>query len=156
MININNYTDELIMDFSNPLFQHAFKEYFSEIGINVQDWDDLFQEMNTEGGNFAFVRMAENKDFIGFIMFKPIVFTSWFFEETYGFIREFWVSEKYRGKQHGSDLLEIVEKYLIDQGIYSSILTTDTAENFYLKRGYAKLPGCKAKNEDAVFVKRLK
>ena len=32
--------------------------------------------------------------------------------------------------------------------MYTSILTTDTAEPFYLKHGYRKAAGCKAKNED--------
>jgi len=33
---------------------------------------------------------------------------------------------------------------------------TDTAESFYLKRGYVKVPGCRAKNNIDVYVKRLK
>lgn len=78
-----------------------------------------------------------------------------FLKKPYGFIREFWVAEKHRNKKHGSELLKIAEQYLYEQGIYSSILTTDTAEHFYLKHGYEKIPGCKAKNDDDVFVKRL-
>lgn len=150
------YSDMLISDFLDPIFQDAFKQYFSELGIKVKDWDGLFKEMNDDGDNLAFVRLDENKEVIGFIQFKPIVFTSWFFEETYGFIREFWVAEKHRNKRHGSELLEITEQYLCDQGIYSSILTTDTAEYFYMKHGYVKAPGCKARNKDDVYVKRLK
>ena len=80
------FSDMLISDFSEPLFQTAFQTYFSELGITVRDWDGLFREMNDEGDNQAFVR---------------------------------------------------------------------TAERFYLKHGYRKAAGCKAKNEDEVFVKRL-
>lgn len=153
---MSRYTDELISDFLDPVFQNAFKQYFLELNINIKDWDGLFKEMNDEGGNLALVRLDENKEVIGFIQFKPIVFTSWFFEETYGFIREFWVAKKYRNKRHGSELLEIAEQYLYEQGMFSSILTTDTAEQFYLRHGYVKLSGCKAKNKDDVYVKRLK
>jgi len=153
---MNQYADKLISDFTDPLFQNAFRKYFSELQINVEDWDGLFREMNEENGNLAFIRIDENDKVVGFIQFAPIVFTSWFFEETYGFIREFWVAAEHRGKRHGSELLKIAEQYFFDNGIYSTILTADTAEDFYVKHGYVKVPGCKALNEDNVFVKRLK
>lgn len=149
------YTDAFITDFSNPLFQDAFRAYFAELGIPVKDWSGLFQEMNDEGGNTAFLRIAEDGSLIGFIQFRPIVFTSSFFEETCGFIREFYVAEKYRKKGCGTALLFMAENYFREKDIEISILTTDTAEDFYRKNGYEKLSGCKAKNQDAVFVKRI-
>ena len=149
------FSDVLISDFSDPLFQTAFQTYFSELGITVNDWDGLFREMNDEGDNQAVVRTAGDGSIIGFIQFKPTKFTSWFFEETCGFIREFWISNANRNAGHGSALLRIAENYFMEHGMYTSILTTDTAERFYLKHGYRKAPGCKAKNEDEVFVKHL-
>ena len=86
------FSDEAITDFTMPQFRAAFRAYFAELGIKVGDWDALFREMNEEGGNRAFVRMAEDGSAAGFIQFKPVKFTSWFFEETCGFIREFWVA----------------------------------------------------------------
>lgn len=150
-----SYQDERISDFTNPLFQDAFRAYFAELGISVGDWDGLFQQMNEEGGNFAFLRTAKDGSLIGFIQFRPMVFTSSFFEETCGFIREFWVAEKFRGARHGSALLYQAENYFKDRGIYTSILTTDTAAGFYTENGYAQAPACKAKNQDMVYVKRL-
>ena len=91
-----------------------------------------------------------------FIQFKPIKFSSWFFEETCGFIREFWISEAYRNAGHGTELLRLAEDYFKKHGMYTSILTTDTAERFYLKHGYQNAWGCEAKNKDAVFVKHLR
>ena len=35
----SEFTDVLISDFSDPLFQTAFQTYFSELGITVKDWD---------------------------------------------------------------------------------------------------------------------
>lgn len=148
-------TDELISDFSDPLFQYAFMQYFKDLNLDVDDWPGIFREMNEEGRNLAYVRLNENGEVIGFIQFCTIEFTSWFFNETYGFIREFWVDEKYRNKGHGSELLKLAEKYLQKQGIYSFILTTDTAENFYIKNGYVKASGCRAKNDDNIYIKRL-
>ena len=146
--------DTLISDFSNTLFQDAFRQYFSELGITVKDWDGLFKEMSDEKETCAIVRTDEDR-IVGFVMFAPIAFTSWFFEETCVFIREFWISEEYRNQGHGSALLKIVEDHFSGEGIYTSILTTDTAESFYLNHGYEKASGCKAKNKDTVYIKRL-
>ena len=152
-------SDKLITDFTDPVFQGAFKQYFTELGISVKDWDGLFQEMNAgDGGekNAAYVRTAADGSVIGFIQFVPIRFTSWFFEETLGFIREFWVAEAFRGRGHGTELLVLAEEYFLEHGIDADILTTDTARRFYERRGYVRVHGCRAKNQDEVFVKRLK
>ena len=152
----SKFTDVLISDSSDPLFQSGFKAYFSELGVTVRNWGRMFRKMNEDDGNQAYIRTTKDGSIIGFIQFKPIKFTSWFFEETCGFIREFWVSETYRNAGHGAALLRLAEDYFKKQGLCTSILTTDTAEHFYLNHGYQKAPGCKAKNEDEVFFKRLK
>ena len=149
------FKDTLISDFTDPIFRAAFQAYFTELDIRIKNWDGLFQEMNTDGGNKAFVRTDGIGNVVGFIQCKPILFTSCFFEETYGFIREFWVSPKYRNSGHGSALLQLAEVHFKEQGIFTSILTTDTAERFYLKHGYQKAWGIKAKNKMEVFIKRL-
>ena len=154
-----DHADVPVTDFTDPVFQAAFRRYFAELGINVKDWDGLFQEMNRgDGGekNGAYVRMAADGGVIGFILFVPIRFTSWFFEETAGFIREFWVAEAFRGRGHGAELLALAERRFLERGICTSILTTDTARQFYERRGYVGAHGCRAKNQDEVFVKRLR
>ena len=117
------YSDNLISDFSDSLFQAAFKQYFSELGLHIRDWDGLFREMNADGGNLAFVRTSESGNVIGFIQFKPLKFTC-------GFIREFWVADEYRNQAHGSALLALAEEHFLKNGIYTSILTTDTISGF--------------------------
>lgn len=149
---ILNYKDFVITDFLDIRFQKAFKKYFKELGIEVKDWDGLFNEINEDKNTRTIVRM-KNDDVVGFIMFQPVVFESWFFEEKCGFIREFWVSNDHRNLGYGSDLLNQVESYFKNQEIYRLILTTDTAEEFYFKHGYKLLKSCKAKNGDDVFVK---
>lgn len=153
-----DYSDVLILDFSDPAFQAAFQQYFGQLGITVKDWDGLFQEISRgDAGekNAAYVRTGEDGSVIGFILFIPIRFTSWFFEGTGGFIREFWVTEEFRGQGHGAALLALAERYFLEHGMDTAILTTDTAEDFYLRHGYAGAPGCEAKNHDRVFLKRL-
>ena len=111
--------------------------------------------MNKEGDNAAFIRTTMDGRIIGFIQFKPVQFSSWFFEETCGFVREFWIAEEFRNKKHGTALISLVEKYFIDNGIYTSILTTHTAARFYERQGYVKALGCTAKNHNDVFIKHL-
>lgn len=148
--------DILITDFTNCIFQKAFKLYFNELGINVKNWDALFAEMNEEKDNIAYIRLSESDQIIGFIQFKPITLSSWFFESHMGFIREFWIAGEYRGKGCGRDLLGLAEMYFRDNGIFKSILTTGTASIFYEKNGYTKDITIIAKNRDDVYIKELK
>ena len=117
------YSDNLISDFSDSLFQAVFKQYFSELGLHIRDWDGLFREMNADGGNLAFVMTSDSGNVIGFIQFKLLKFTC-------GFIREFWVADEYRKQAHGSALLALAEEHFLKNGIYTSILTTDTISGF--------------------------
>lgn len=148
--------DMLITDFSEPLFQVMFKKYFAELGINVKDWDGLWKEMNAQnGGNTAYIRLCENEP-IGFIQFTPIILEGWFIKEKLGFIREFWIDEKFRKLGHGTELLSLAEKYFKDNGIHRIVLTAEKNEqSFYLKRGYKICKAMEAKNEMAVSVKDI-
>lgn len=146
----------LITDFKEACFQQAFQKYFKELGIQVNNWEGLFEEMNSEGDNKAYVRLTEENEIVGFIQFKLIKLTNWFFEERLGFVREFWIADQYRNDGHGSALLDLAEEYFVENGIFKSILTTDTAEKFYLNRGYQKDLSYKALNEDFVYIKELK
>lgn len=147
--------DILISDFTELLFQQAFKEYFEELGVNVKDWDGLFKEMNDEEDNKAYVRVTEDNTVVGFIMFKPIELSNWFFREKLGFVREFWISPQHRSLGHGAELLRFTEEYFLQNDIRKAILTTDTAEKFYEKNGYRKDDAFTAANQDEVFVKDL-
>ena len=148
--------DILISDFTDPRFMDAFKLYFKEWDIQIKDWDGLFKEMNESGENRAWLRMDVDSQVIGFIQFIPIAMTSWFFEEKWGFIREFWIKEKYRKHGHGAELLALAEQYFRDQGIQKFVLTTDTAPNYYRAHGYEKDDTITARNKDDVFVKQIR
>lgn len=146
------YTDKLIRDYDDQAFQTAFRAYFTEMGIQVSNWKGLFAGM-TDEGDPTILRMDESGRVIGFIQFSRIEMTSWFFEDRYGFIREFWVAPEQRSQGHGSALLEQAEAFFARQGIHKMILTSDTAERFYLKHGYRKEDGIAAKNRAPVYVK---
>lgn len=148
--------DLLITDFSDPVFQSMFKQYFAEIDVKVKDWEGLFSEMNTQnGGNTAYIRTCDNEP-AGFIQFTEVALENWFFKERLGFIREFWVTEKFRKQGQGTELLYLAEKYFKDKGIRRVVLTAEENEQqFYLNRGYRICENIQAKNGMAVSVKDI-
>lgn len=142
----------LISDFSDSHFQTAFRAYFAELEIPVSDWEGLFREMNEEGNNLAYFL----PDGTGFLQFQLTGFSNWFFEEPFGFVREFWVHPAHRRQGYGSRLLERAEDYFLEHGARRVLLTADDAVDFYLARGYEKAPGIRAKNKMEVLVKTLR
>ena len=150
-----NYTDTLINQYSDPAVQNAMKTYFCELGLNITNWDGLFQEMEQDGANFTFIRKNETGDVTGFIQFTTMNLESWFFSAKCGFIREFWVQEDLRCQGFGTALLNQAEEWLRQQDCLCNLLTTDTAPGFYEKHGYCHEPGIQARNKDKVYVKRL-
>lgn len=141
-----------IDSFRDDRFENAFKTYFAELSVTVRDWDGLFSEMD-ESGSFAFV-MLDGCRTVGFIMLQQIGFESYFFAEQCGFVRELWIDGEYRHRGLGSKLLSSAEEYF-GGTVSRMILTTDTAEEFYLKNGYSKAVGIDARNKDDVFVKLI-
>ncbi len=149
-----NYTDAIINQYDHEGFRSAFRAYFGELGVTLKNWDGLFAEM-TESAEPTVIRQDETGRVIGFIMFAQMDMKSWFFEARCGFIREFWVEEAYRGEGHGGSLLHQAEEWLRRSGAAYALLTTDTAADFYEKRGYHRQAGVRAKNQDDVYVKVL-
>lgn len=146
------YKDQIIRDYSGQAFQAAFRAYFDEMGGQVSNWDGLFAQM-TDEGEPTVIRMDENGRVIGFIQFCRIEMTCWFFEDRCGFIREFWIAPEHRGRGHGTALLAQAEGWFRRQGIARMLLTTDTAEGFYMLHGYHRDESMVAKNRSPVYVK---
>lgn len=146
----------LISTFDDPRFRAAFQAYFAELGIAVKDWDGLFREMDEEKADLAYLALNGDGDAVGFLQFQLTAFSNWFFEEPFGFIREFWVAPAYRRQGHGTTLLDLTEAYFVERGARRALLTADPdAVDFYLARGYEKAPGIRAKNDMEVLVKTL-
>lgn len=144
----------LLSEFTDLRFRAAFQTYFAELGIAVRDWDGLFREMDEDKTNRAYLSLDEGGA-VGFLQFQLTAFSNWFFEEPFGFIREFWVAPGYRRQGHGKTLLGLTETYFVEQGVRRVLLTTDDAVGFYLANGYEKAPGIQAKNKMEVLVKAL-
>ena len=69
----------LLSDFTDPRFRAAFQTYFTELGISVRDWDGLFQEMNDDGNNLAYLLLDDAGEALGFLQFQLTGFSNWFF-----------------------------------------------------------------------------
>lgn len=145
----------LLQTSRDPRFFEAFQRYFAELGITVRDWDGLFAEMDRDAENRTFLRLAPSGAVLGFLQCQAIPFTSWFFTQTCGFIREFWIDPVCRGRGHGTALLREAETYFSTGGIRTVLLTTNTAADFYRARGYVPAPDIQAKNRDPVYRKHL-
>lgn len=141
-------------DFKDQSFQTAFKSYFNEFELEVEDWDDLFTYMSSEGGNYAYL-LLEDEDCLGFILARNDTFNHWFLEQKFGFIREFWVKPELRGQKLGHQLISVLEENLIKEGLKKVYLTAAGSTEFYLKRGYQFEPSIKANNENEVLGKSL-
>ncbi|MDE6931716.1 MAG: GNAT family N-acetyltransferase [Oscillospiraceae bacterium] len=146
----------LLSDFTDPRFRAAFQAYFTELGISVRDWDGLFREMDGENTNCAYLMLDGSGGTVGFLQFQLTAFSNWFFEEPFGFVREFWVTPGYRRQGHGKTLLRMAEDYFKAHGADRSVLTADDAVGFYLANGYERSPSIHAKNKMEVFVKTLR
>ena len=79
-------------NFVGLCFCQVFKKYFEEIQVHVEDWDALFKDMNADERDVAKVLMEDGKIY-GFIIYRKDELKNWFFFETIGFIREFWISK---------------------------------------------------------------
>jgi len=145
----------LLTDHTDPRFRTAFRRYFAELGISVRDWDSLFREMDQTPDTAVFLCL-EGDEPAGFLQFSRTSLDNWFFSLPAGFVREFWVSERLRGKGYGKALLSCAEQYFLENNIQFVLLTSDTAQGFYLHMGYEPAPDIRAKNGDPVFVRRLK
>lgn len=142
-----------LTDHRDPRFADAFMRYFAELGICVRDWSGLWDEMNRSGVS-TLLRIC-NGDTVGFIQYEVSVSKSAFFEERIGFVRELWVAPAARRGGHGAALLSLAEEACRAEGIGRILLTTDTAEAFYLRRGYCPRPDVSAANRLPVLEKRL-
>ncbi|MBD5161061.1 MAG: GNAT family N-acetyltransferase [Oscillibacter sp.] len=145
----------LLSDFTDSRFQTAFQTYFTELGISIRGWDGLFQEMNGEGNNLAYLLLDDEGGTLGFLQFQLTGFSNWFFEESVGFIREFWIDPAHRRQGYGRMLLHLTETYFVEHGAHRAVLTADDALAFYLANGYSIAPGVRAKNKMDALVKNL-
>lgn len=137
-------------DYENPIFCDAFKKYFKEIEVEVNDWDKLFKEINNNDKDCSKV-IIESNQMIGFLMFRIDEMKHWFFDEKIGFLREFWIDPNYRNQGLGTKLLKAFEEKCKDTN--RIILTPDEdAIHFYEKNGY-HFEQINAKNKMDVMVK---
>ena len=145
--------DRLVTDHRDTCFTDAFTRYFAELGISVQNWEGLWDEMNRSGVSTL---LRERDGYaIGFVQYEVITSKSGFFEERLGFLREIWVDPSLRDAGHGRALLALAEAACREVGVRRMILTSDTAEAFYLHLGYCPRADIRSKNGLCVYERLL-
>lgn len=146
-----------IKDYFDERFTNCFKKYFAELGLTIKNWDGLFEEMNScrIKDKFETILLLDRNEPIGFIQFQCETFMNWFFQESAGFIREFWIAEKYRNQGYGTKLMNLSFSYFQEKDIHKVLLTTDTAEDFYERKGFKKDLSYSAKNNLPTYVKNI-
>ena len=150
----STYTDAIESICGSESLQTAFRDYFTELGVTVRNWDGLFREVNGSDSRFL-VRRDAAGDVAGFVLFARKEMTSGFFTAVLGCVEELYVRPALRGCGCGAALLAAAETELRRMGCGLAILTSDSAPAFYLRQGYAPAPAIAAKNGDPVFVKPL-
>ena len=151
------FNDTLMMDLTDAAVQKAFRAYYEELGVKVTNWEGLFAEISASPDCF-FVRKNQNGEVIGFLLFVMTgaeTACRGFFSTRLGWIEEFWIAPEYRKQTHGTALLHLAEKHFSQLGCAYAILTTDTALQFYEKRGYRLQKGVAARNKSNVYIKPL-
>ncbi len=148
------YNDFWLDDLRDAALQSAFRAYYGELGCRVTNWEGLFEEISSAPDQIL-VRRDEGGGVMGFLLFAQKEMTCGFFTARMGMVEEFWVAPAWRRQGHGTALLALAEERLRQMGCGYTILTTETAPDFYRRRGYVHTPGVIAKNGDEVFVKRL-
>lgn len=142
----------LMADFTHSHFQAAFKQYFEEFEIQISDWESFFEQMNTQEGNLG-ILIFEKEAVLAFLLFRFDELTHWFFKERVSFVREFWVTSALRNKGLGSELLSYSETYFKKNHVHKILLTSNSAEPFYIKNGFRIDKSYTANNEEDVYVK---
>ena len=151
------YTDTLMTDMKDAALQAAFRAYYGELGVQVSNWEGLFQEISASP-DCLFVRRNGEGRVTGFLLFAMMDAASAgreFYKTRLGCVEEFWVAAECRRQGHGAALLRLAEKHFVQLGCAYAILTTDTAPRFYEKHGYRLQRGITAKNKADVYLKPL-
>ena len=145
-------------NFYDARFQQAFRAYFQEIGVNLKEDTDVFDNIAEafEKENMRTFVMRDKTSLAGFIMVQPEYLKGSFFEERTGFVRELWVAPPFRRLGCGKELLEKAEDHFRKKGISKLILTyEEDALPFYLKMGFMPDGSYKAKNNGKILIKLL-
>lgn len=143
--------------FLDPQFFQAFQVYLRELGIDLEDdWSELEESFAANHKGLCYTFNVPSGEVLGFLQFEVNELTHFFFQEKFGFIREFWIRQDLRQQGHGGKLLSLCEDYLRKQGVARVLLTSDRAGAFYEKKGYGLYESIEAKNHNPVYTKWLK
>jgi N-acetylglutamate synthase-like GNAT family acetyltransferase len=125
-------------------FKEMFRTYFrNDLKINITD-NELETVTHVISASLtsnitSLDMLLFDGELIGFINYQIDHNTSdWCERESWGFIREFYITNNMRRKGFGTKLVAHTEKVLYEKGAEHIYLTTDESDEFWSSCGYKK------------------
>jgi ribosomal protein S18 acetylase RimI-like enzyme len=154
-----NVVLEELKNVKDQNFKKLFLSYFDELGVKLPDGYDVFSDIELSAKNEQMITIVakQHSEMIGFIMFQPeqLISSTKFFKQDTTFIREFSVLKDYRKTGIGTQLMEYVFDYCNKNNIHTIILTTHSAQEYYLRLGFVEDSSYSAKNKQIVYIKKI-
>lgn len=101
--------------------------------------------------------MRINNESIGFIMYQiDSPKSDWCQKEGFGFIREIYINEELRNQGLGKILVDYAERFLKNKNVEQIYLTSDNNATFWTRCGYIMIHEIGYRNEDPIYIKKVR
>ena len=146
----------LITDFTDQLFIKAFRQQLlEEHGIlEIENFEILFNKLTSDNDYFAYVKVNDVDEVLGFIIGQRIQLSNNYFQEYYGYIKTLWKSEKCKNDSCFDELLSLCEDQFRKMNITQFVADYEKEqEPVFLRNHYVKNK-CILHNDHRVFCKK--
>lgn len=145
-----------ITDFTDQLFVMAFKQQLLEENdiIEINNLELLLNKLNAVGDSFAFVKVNDVDEVLGFIIGQKIQLSNNYFQEYYGYIKTLWKSEKCKNDSCFDELLSLCEDQFRKMNITQFVADCEKEQEPVLLRNRYIKNKCILHNDHQVFCKK--
>lgn len=158
---IQNFEIRKFNPYDLKVFTEMLSRYFTSdlrIELSQTEFVKLGEKISTlvlEGVLDLDLLVIDGKE-VGFINYQVDSKKSdWCERQGWGFIREIYVSNDYRGRSFGGELVNHAEEKLRSRGIKNVYLTSDEADKWWIRSGYESSGEVSIKNKCPIYQKNL-
>ena len=146
----------LVTDFTDQLFIKAFRQQLlEEHGIlEIENFEILFNKLTSDDDYFAFVKMNEVDEVLGFVIGQKIQLSNNYFQEYYGYIKTLWKSNKCKIDSCFDELLRLCEEQFKKMNVSQFIADCETLQEPVLLRNHYIKNKCILHNDHQVLCKK--
>lgn len=146
----------LITDFTDQLFIKAFRQQLlEEHGIlEIENFEILFNKLTSDNDYFAYVKVNDVDEVLGFIIGQRIQLSNNYFQEYYGYIKTLWKSEKCKNDSCFDELLSLCEDQFRKMNITQFVADCEKEQEPVLLRNHYIKNKCILHNDHQVFCKK--